>query len=361
MMKQVYYLIRRDAMKKIIKNLVGFIITLLIFLPVHANPLASLGPFTIIPSAGPNGTISPNTAQTVNYNSSRQFIATPAPGYKVASWLVDGVVVQTSGIHYLFSNVTANHTVQVTFRNDLSIIYAGAENGKVYYSVDDGLNWNATPISPTSNGNPVKSVFASPTLLYAGMANGSIYYSWTNGGLWAAMTKPDGGAVNGLFATSTLLYAATSKGNVYTSSNNGTSWTKLTSPKAGYAVNSIFVNGPMMLYAGSADGNAYFSNNGGQTWKPMNGSPDTTAVKNIFIGGNQIYVNTQTQFVYSSTNLAGCGSWTPYAQSAYTFFVSPSASKIYAGTECGYVFSLKDGTGRGFVDYTPLNSIFILE
>lgn len=347
--------------KNIIKNIFGFILTLFILVPSHAGSGVGLSPFTILPSAGPNGSISPSTLQTVNYNSSRQFFATPAPGYKVASWIVDGVVVQTSGTRYLFSNVTANHTVQVTFSNDLAIIYAGAENGKVYYSVDDGLNWNATLTSPTTNSNPVKSVFASPSLLYAGMANGSIYYSWTNGGLWAAMNKPDGGAVNGLYVTSTMIYAATSKGNVLQSSNNGANWTKLTSPKPGYAVNSIFVSGPMIFYAGSADGNAYLSINGGQTWMRMNGSPDGTPVKNIFIGGNQAYLNTQTQFVYSSTNLVGSGTWTPYAQSAYTFFVSPSASKIYAGTECGYVFSLKDGTGRGFVDYTPLNSIFIFE
>lgn len=339
----------------------GFIFMLLVLMSVEAAPLDDSGVYTIIPSVGQNGSISPNTPQTVYPNSSRQFFATPAPGYKVSSWIVDGIVVQSSGTRYLFTNVTANHSVQVTFSNNLAILYAGAENGKVYYSLNDGLDWNATLAPPTTNNTPVKSVFASPSLLYVGMANGSIYYSWTNGGLWAAMNKPDGGAVNGIYATSTTLYAATSKGNVCTSINNGSSWTKLTSPRVGYALNSIFVSSPSKLYAGSADGYVYLSNNSGQTWRRVNRSPDTSPVKSIFIGENQAYVNTQTERVYYSTNLEGCGTWTPYAHSAYSLFVNPSASKIYAGTECGYVFSLKDGTGRGFVDYTPLNSIFIFE
>ena len=46
--------------------------------------------FTITPTAGANGTISPGGAQTVDYGGSRTFTITPDAGYHVADVLVDG-------------------------------------------------------------------------------------------------------------------------------------------------------------------------------------------------------------------------------------------------------------------------------
>ena len=57
----------------------------------------------------------PGTAQTVNYGSSLTFTATPNTGYTVNTWSVDGTVQQTGGTTFTLSNITANHTVQVTF------------------------------------------------------------------------------------------------------------------------------------------------------------------------------------------------------------------------------------------------------
>ena len=71
--------------------------------------------YTITPTAGGNGTISPSTPQTVNYGSSLTLTATPNTGYVVNTWSLDGTVVQTGGTTYALSNITANHTVSVTF------------------------------------------------------------------------------------------------------------------------------------------------------------------------------------------------------------------------------------------------------
>ena len=71
--------------------------------------------FGVTPSAGPFGTISPSTQQVVSYNGSVTFTATPTTGYAVSTWSVDGNVVQTGGIQYTLSDVTANATVVVTF------------------------------------------------------------------------------------------------------------------------------------------------------------------------------------------------------------------------------------------------------
>ena len=62
-----------------------------------------------------NGTVSPNIAQTVTTGGSLTFTARPNFGYTVNTWSVDGVVVQTGDTIFTLSNITANHSVQVTF------------------------------------------------------------------------------------------------------------------------------------------------------------------------------------------------------------------------------------------------------
>lgn len=71
--------------------------------------------YTLTPSAGANGTISPNSPLSVNDGQSQGFTATPDAGWAIDQWLVDGSAVQSGGSVYTLSNVTANHTVQVTF------------------------------------------------------------------------------------------------------------------------------------------------------------------------------------------------------------------------------------------------------
>ena len=66
------------------------------------------------PLAGPNGSISPNKSQTVNKGASQEFTIKPDAGYTIQDVLVDGVSVGAVKT-YTFENVTANHTIAVTF------------------------------------------------------------------------------------------------------------------------------------------------------------------------------------------------------------------------------------------------------
>jgi len=70
--------------------------------------------FTITPSAGPNGTIAAATPQTVPIGGSMAFTITPNTGYRIADLIVDGVKVADT-TSYQFTNVQANHTIDVTF------------------------------------------------------------------------------------------------------------------------------------------------------------------------------------------------------------------------------------------------------
>ncbi len=93
-----------------------------------AATFAQNPPSIITASAGPNGSISPSGSVSVPNGATQKFTMTPAAGYRVQSVLVDGTFVGAQGI-YNFINVTADHTISVTFELDnytlSSIAYAG--------------------------------------------------------------------------------------------------------------------------------------------------------------------------------------------------------------------------------------------
>ncbi|MHC4374669.1 MAG: InlB B-repeat-containing protein, partial [Planctomycetota bacterium] len=81
---------------------------------VTANFVADT--FTITSSAGVDGSIDPNGLVTVAYGSNQVYTATPDAGYRVNKWLLDGSQDQAGGTVYTLSDITANHTVTVTFK-----------------------------------------------------------------------------------------------------------------------------------------------------------------------------------------------------------------------------------------------------
>ncbi|MGI6030726.1 MAG: leucine-rich repeat protein [Eubacteriales bacterium] len=70
--------------------------------------------YTITASAGENGSISPSGKVSVVSGQDSSFVFTPSAGYKVAEVLVDNQSVGAPS-SYTFTNVTANHTISVTF------------------------------------------------------------------------------------------------------------------------------------------------------------------------------------------------------------------------------------------------------
>lgn len=72
--------------------------------------------YMVTPSAGANGSLSPDTAQTVNANTTVNFTATPANGYRTLSISGCGGVATPAGTNsYTTGNVVADCTVTATF------------------------------------------------------------------------------------------------------------------------------------------------------------------------------------------------------------------------------------------------------
>ncbi|MHB1356869.1 MAG: beta strand repeat-containing protein [Anaerolineae bacterium] len=81
----------------------------------------TLKTYTITPTAGANGSITPDTEQTVDYGANQTFTITADTGYRIADVVVDGssVGITTS---YTFSNITANHTITAAFAIDTFVL-----------------------------------------------------------------------------------------------------------------------------------------------------------------------------------------------------------------------------------------------
>ncbi len=100
---------------------------------------------TITATAGDHGKISPSGNVTVNDGTDQTFKITPKKGYKIATLKVDGVNVKPKNNAYTITNVTKNHTINVTFKQIVHTITATAgSNGTISPSgnvtVVDGTN-----------------------------------------------------------------------------------------------------------------------------------------------------------------------------------------------------------------------------
>ena len=80
----------------------------------------AINTYTITPSAGTGGSISPSTVQTVNYDGAQAFTITATAGYHISDVLVDNVSNQSAITNgsYTFGNVASNHTISASFAAD---------------------------------------------------------------------------------------------------------------------------------------------------------------------------------------------------------------------------------------------------
>ncbi|MCX6121030.1 MAG: cohesin domain-containing protein [Ignavibacteriales bacterium] len=87
-----------------------------------------LASFTLTPSVGPHGSITPSNVVGVDYGGTQRFIFTPDANYQVDSVFVDGVEVD-SLIGYSFVNVTASHSIRVVYSAIVAETWTYPSNG----------------------------------------------------------------------------------------------------------------------------------------------------------------------------------------------------------------------------------------
>ncbi len=105
-------------------------------------------------TTGSNGSISPSGGVTVFYGNDQTFTVTPSGGYEVDAVTVDGSAATLTGTQYTFTNVTAAHTINVTFKANVNDITASAgsngslsPSGTITVSQNGSQIFTATPNS----------------------------------------------------------------------------------------------------------------------------------------------------------------------------------------------------------------------
>jgi hypothetical protein len=133
--------------------------------------------YTITASAGTGGSISPSGIRTVYARTSQTFTITPYSGYTISNITVDGASVGARST-YTFTNVTANHRIQASFRSvsgsttyTLTITTAGTGSGKV----------TANPAGPTYASGTQVTLTATP-------ASNSVFVGYSGGCNTTALT-----------------------------------------------------------------------------------------------------------------------------------------------------------------------------
>ncbi len=122
----------------------------------HATRTVNVVPLTHVlsPSAGAHGAISPTTDTIVNDGASQIFDFYPDAHYHIADVLVDGTSVGATTT-YKFTNVTAGHTIAVSFAPDTyALVYSAGAHGTLVGTTSqtvafggDGTSVTAVPDS----------------------------------------------------------------------------------------------------------------------------------------------------------------------------------------------------------------------
>lgn len=96
--------------------------------------------YTIAATATGNGTITPAGVVTVYYGASQTFVMTADPYYAIAQVIVDGEVLANPVASYTFTNVMADHTIEVVFTEADCPVPTNAWTDEIDYT-SATLNW----------------------------------------------------------------------------------------------------------------------------------------------------------------------------------------------------------------------------
>jgi hypothetical protein len=165
----------------------------------NASCSANLKTWIVTPSAVGNGTISPNTQQTVNHGTTKSFTITPTAGYTASMGGTCGGSPSsgTAPFTYITASITANCTVTATF-TQIVVGACGSANGSTVASAPTTNLCSAGTASAVSGTGPwtwtcqgtnnTAQCQANPLVGVCGSANGGVFTSAPTTNLCSAGT-----------------------------------------------------------------------------------------------------------------------------------------------------------------------------
>ena len=191
----------------------------------------TLNTYTVAPSAGANGTLSPGTPQTVSHGSTTSFTVNPAAGYSIGA--VNGCAGTLTGNVYTTGAITGNCTVSATFNQITFTVTSSA-----------GTHGTITPASQTIVQGATAALTVAPeagyTAAIGGTCGGTLSgVNYTTAAVTANCTVTATFTLN----TYTVTPSAGSNGSISPSTPQTVSYGNTTSftlnPVAGYAIGTV--------------------------------------------------------------------------------------------------------------------------
>ncbi|MEI6304743.1 MAG: fibronectin type III domain-containing protein [Candidatus Taylorbacteria bacterium] len=149
---------------------------------VYGYPIKTT--WTVTASTGTGGSISPAGVTNIGEGTDQTFIVTPSDSYTAEDILVDGVSVGTTSLSYTFTNVIADHTIDVSFQSQnsipaspVSISAATSTSGQATVSFTPSSNGGSAILyylASSTPGNFTATSTGSP-IVVAGLTNGTSY------------------------------------------------------------------------------------------------------------------------------------------------------------------------------------------
>ena len=111
----------------------------------------AINTYTVTPSAGTGGSISPSTPQTVNYNTTTAFTVTPSTGYHINT--VTGCGGSLAGSTYTTGAITADCAVSATFALNMSTTGVASSLNPSTFGTSVTFTATVAPVAPAT-GTP---------------------------------------------------------------------------------------------------------------------------------------------------------------------------------------------------------------
>jgi len=212
--------------------------------------------YTISATASANGTITPSGVTTLPYGGSQLYTIAPATGYEIVAVTVDGI---NMGVitQYTFADVTANHTIAVTFAPLQYTIDAIASvggsitpSGTAVYNYGASVTYNAT----ANTGYTISTVTVDGVVTTVNAATWS--HAFNN------ITEDHAIYVAFEINTYTITVNQAANGAITPGTqtvNYGTTPSFYITPNVGYAVSSVLVDGSTVSFTTDLAGVATYT------------------------------------------------------------------------------------------------------
>jgi hypothetical protein len=211
--------------------------------------------YTIEATAGIGGLITPSGINTYDHGATQVYTITPNTGYYISTVTVDGAVVAGFGGNtYTFANITANHTIAVTFTQYQYTITSGAATGGAIsptgtttvahgasqaYSITAATGYTVSTVVIDGSTTTVNAATYSHTFSNV-TTNHDIFANFAINTYTVTVSQP----ANGTIAPGTQVV------------DHGSSVTFRVTPNEGYDIENIKVNGSNVAFTPDATGAA---------------------------------------------------------------------------------------------------------